>query len=54
MVPEQLPMPRFRPVLLLGFAIWSLAGPYYAFLGYDNLAEEYGWRSLGELWLGSF
>jgi len=46
-------LPRFLPTLLGFFAILSVAGPYYAFLGYDNLAAEYGWPSLGGFWVGS-
>jgi hypothetical protein len=46
-------MPRFLPVLLFCLAVCSLSGPYFAFLGYDNLAGEYGWRSLGGFWLGA-
>lgn len=46
-------IPRFLPTLLGLFAVWSVGGPYYAYLGYDNLAAEYGWRSLGGNWVGS-
>jgi len=46
-------IPRFLPTLIYFVAVCSLSGPYCAFLGYDNLAGKYGWRSLGGFWLGS-
>ncbi len=46
-------IPRLLPTLLGCFAIWSVAGPYYAFLGYDNLAAQYGWPSLSGFSVGS-
>jgi hypothetical protein len=46
-------VPRFLPTLLFCLAICSLAGPYFAFLGYDNLAAQYGWPTLSGFWVGS-
>ncbi len=33
----------WRPTFLTLGALFCLAGPYYAYLGYENLAVTYGW-----------
>jgi ABC-type Fe3+-siderophore transport system permease subunit len=48
-------LPRsWIPTLLAAAAVSSLAGPYYAYLGYANLASKYGWWQLGGFWYGRF
>jgi hypothetical protein len=42
------------PSLLAIAAVVCLAGPYYAYLGYGNLASKYGWWQLGGFWSGRF
>jgi hypothetical protein len=42
------------PGLLGVSVVVSLTGPYYAYLGYANLASEYGWWRLGGFWYGRF
>jgi hypothetical protein len=46
-------IPRFVPTVLGCFAVFSVGGPYFAYLGYENLAGEYGWPTLGGFWIGS-
>ncbi len=48
-------LPRtWTPTLLVIAPIASLGGPYYAYLGYGNLASKYGWWQLGGFWSGRF
>ncbi|MFN9719688.1 MAG: hypothetical protein ACK58L_13390 [Planctomycetota bacterium] len=47
-------IPLVRPTLLMILMSWSLGGPYYAWLGYENLAYKYGWWTLGGFWIGSY
>jgi hypothetical protein len=42
------------PSLLAAAPLVGLAGPYYAYLGYGNLASKYGWWQLGGFWYGRF
>jgi hypothetical protein len=35
-------------------AVLSLGGPYFAYLGYQNLAAKYGWWQLGGIWAGRY
>ena len=47
------PAEGLKPARAPWLAIGSMAGPYFAILGYDNLAWEYVWPNLGGFWLGS-
>lgn len=42
------------PSLLAVAPVLALAGPYYAYLGYQNLASKYGWWQPGGFWYGRF
>ena len=46
-------LPRLVPTLSVVLAAWSLQGPYYAYLGYENLfGGKYGWPTLGGTFIG--
>lgn len=47
-------LPRIKPVFLYAFFYLSLAGAYFAVLGYENLAGKYSWWWLGGVWLGKY
>jgi hypothetical protein len=48
-------LPRSWTPGLLGISvIVCLGGPYYAYLGYANLASKYDWWRLGGFWYGRF
>jgi hypothetical protein len=48
-------LPRsLEPSFVAVAAVWSFGGPYFAYLGYGNLASHYGWWQLGGFWAGRF
>ncbi len=47
-------LPRFAPVGLFLFAFAAISGPYFIFLGYDNLAVQDDLWRFGGIWLGRY
>jgi hypothetical protein len=48
-------LPRsVTPSVLTVLAWCALSGPYYAYVGYDNVASLYGWPQLGGFWVGRY